>query len=120
MIFAAGYAIAVGIMMIVQWTLLGAHGRIPGPDAEVSGRGRVELIFHWIAESLTSILLVAAGIALLFRQSWAPRFYLLALGLLIYTVINSAGYFAQRREWQMVGVFGALLLFAVAGLVIVF
>jgi hypothetical protein len=120
MIFAAGYAIAVGILMLVQWSLMSAHGRVPGPDVKVSGRGRLELLFHWIAESLTSIVLVAAGIALLFRQSWAPRFYVLALGMLVYTVINSAGYFAQRREWPMVGIFGALLLFAVAGLVLVF
>lgn len=120
MIFAGAYAIAVGIMMIVQWTLLGVHGRIPDSESGVSGRGRLELLFHWVAESLTSVVLVGAGIALLFRQTWAPRFYLFAVGMLLYTVINSAGYFAQRREWSMVGVFGALFLFAVAALVIVF
>ncbi len=109
MIFAAAYAIAVGILMIVQWTLVISQRRIPDPGVALSGRGRLGMAFHWVAESVTSIALVAAGIALLFRQDWAPRFYLLAVGMLIYTVINSTGYFAQRREWPMVGIFGALL-----------
>ncbi len=120
MIFAATYAISVGVLMIVQWALTAARDRIPDPTVSAFGRGRRELIFHWVAESVTSISLVVAGIALLLQRNWAPRIYLLAMGMLLYTAINSAGYFAQRREWPMVAVFGALLVFAVAGIVIVF
>jgi hypothetical protein len=120
MIFAAAYAISVGVLMLVQWTLMAAQDRIPDPTEPFSGRGKRELVFHWIAESVTSVSLVVAGIALLLRLNWAPRIYLLAMGMLVYTAINSAGYFAQRREWPMVAVFGALVVFAVAGIVIVF
>lgn len=120
MIFAAAYAISVGVLMLVQWALTAARDRIPDPTEALSGRGRRELVFHWVAESLTSISLVTAGIALLLQRTWAPRIYMLAMGMLVYTVINSAGYFAQRREWPMVAVFGALLAFAVAGILSVF
>ena len=37
---------------------------------------------------------------------------LVALGMLLYTVIVSPGYFAQRGEWPLVAMFGVLLLSA--------
>lgn len=119
MIFAAGFAITVGLMILGQWIVTLAQKRVPAKDEGISGRGKREMLFHWGAESLASVSLVFAGITLLQRWSWARSVYLLAMGMLIYTVINSAGWFAERREWAMVCVFGALLIGAVVSLLYV-
>jgi hypothetical protein len=95
--------------MVGQWTVSIAKGRVAGPEAgAVVGRGRVEMIFHWGAEFLTAVALLVGGTGVLARWNWAANLYLLALGMLLYTAVNSAGYFAQKREWPMVGVFGVI------------
>jgi hypothetical protein len=43
--------------------------------------------------------------------------YLVAVGMLLYSMIVSPGYFAQRGEWPLVGVFAVLLLLALLSLV---
>ncbi len=40
--------------------------------------------------------------------------------MLLYTVIVSPGYFAQKREWPMVGMFAVLLALALVSLGLVF
>ena len=120
MIFAAGFAITVGLMMLAQWAVTLARKRVPGKDEGISGRGSREMLFHWAAESLSSIALVFSGITLLQGWSWARDVYFVAIGMLIYTVINSSGWFAERREWAMVGVFAVLLIGAGISLAFVF
>jgi hypothetical protein len=53
--------------------------------------------------------LIASGVALLRRKAWGRSFYLVAAGMLAYTVIVSPGYFAQRGQWPLVLMFAALL-----------
>ena len=110
MVFASVFSFAVGSLMLVQWTVTLARKRVPAQDEGVSGRGRREMAFHWAAESLTAIALILSGTALLRDWSWGRSVSLVALGMLIYTVINSSGWFAERREWAMVGVFAILLI----------
>ena len=45
------------------------------------------------------------------------KVYLVAVGMLLYTVVNSPGYFAQRREWPMVGMFGVIFILALVSLI---
>lgn len=52
--------------------------------------------------------LVAAGIGRVRGPAWARRLYPVALGMLLYTVVNSAGYYAQLGELPVVGMFTAL------------
>jgi hypothetical protein len=58
------------------------------------------------------VLLMIAGVRLL--QARGTRWGPVAIGMLIYTVINSAGYFAEQGAWGMVAMFGALLVVAIA------
>lgn len=110
MTFSALYAIIVSIAMIGQWALTLIKKQVPEPEAgSIVGRGAVEMFFHKIAELITAIALLAGGVGLLLERPWASRVYLISLGMLLYTVINSSGYFAQKREWPMVGVFAVIL-----------
>jgi len=42
------------------------------------------------------------------------------MGMLLYAVINSSGYFAEKRKWPMVGMFAVLLILALVSLGLVF
>lgn len=120
MLFASVFALIAGVMMIAQWTITIAKKRVPSlEDDATAGRGLIEMRFHWAAEFLTATLLIVGGIALLLDFDWAENVYLVSIGMLIYTVINSPGYFAQQRKWPMVGMFALILVLAIVSVVLV-
>jgi hypothetical protein len=120
MTFAAVYAMVIGVAMIAQWTLTILKGQVPTPQEDpVAGRGFWDMMFHWAAEFLTAIGLVVGGLALLMGWSWALPLYLVAMGMLLYSLINSPGYFAQLRQWPMVALFGVMLVLALVSLILI-
>ena len=107
----AGFVLVMGLGIAGLWDMLLAAGQVP----EVA-EGRVDIWFHIAAELLTAGLLVAAGVALLRRHTRARLLAAVALGALIYTAINSPGYYAQSGDAAMVAMFAGVLLAAVAAL----
>jgi hypothetical protein len=101
----AYYCMAVGALMAIQWLFFLATGNVPELETEPLAIG-----FHLAAELATATALILAGVALLRHASRALPAGMLALGMLIYTVINSAGYFAEQGMWGMVAMFGVLLI----------
>ena len=117
MTFVAIFAIATGFLMVAQWTLTIVRGDVAGPDAGyAAGRGPIEMRFHWAAEFATALALLAGGVGLLAGWAWAPPAYLVAMGMFLYTIINSPGYFAQQGQWAPVVMFALLLLLALVSL----
>lgn len=114
MIFAAVFALIVGVGMIGQWAMFLATGQVPELETEP-----LRVRFHLAGEFATAIALLVGGIALLTDQAWGRWFYLLALGMLLYTVIVSPGYFADKGQWALVGMFAVLLLLALVSIVLV-
>jgi hypothetical protein len=114
MIFAAIYAIVVGAGMIGQWLFSLATGQVPELVTEP-----LRIRFHLAAEFATALALLAGGLALLTGQAWGRWFYLLAMGMLLYTVIVSPGYFAQKGQWAFVGMFAVVLLLALVSIALV-
>jgi hypothetical protein len=113
MAFAAIFAMVVGAAMAGQWSLTILRGEVPSlEDDAVAGRGRVEMVFHWAAEFLTAFGLLAGGLGLLAGWGWAHPLYLIAMGMLLYSLVNSPGYFAQLGQWRVVGVFALMLVLA--------
>ncbi len=104
----AGYQIVVGIAMVGLWTVLLATRQVPEIPA-----GDREIWFHLAAELVTAALLIVAGAASLV-DSAAKIPSAVALGALLYTTIASPGYYAERREWPPVILFGVLAISAVA------
>ncbi len=102
------YAVVVGVMMLVMWPVLFIAGEITELQA-----APVEIYFHLAAELLTAIVLIAAGVGLLHGAAWGMKLYLLSMGMLIYTVINSSGYYAQSGDFCFVIMFAGLLILAV-------
>ena len=118
MIFSAIFSIVVGAMMIIQWTTTLLKKQVEGPEAGISGREKLEMVYHWTAEFATAVLLIVSGAGLLVSAGWGENTFLVATGMLIYTLINSPGFFAQRRQWPMVVMFAVLLVLATVSLVL--
>ena len=114
MTFASLYAILVGIGMIGQWSVSLATKRVPELKTEP-----LRIAFHLAGEFLTAIALIVGGLGLLTNTPWGRPIYLVAVGMLLYTVIVSPGYFAQKREWPMVVMFAVLFVLALVSLILV-
>jgi len=102
---AAIVGIVVGVGMIAQWGVSLATKQVPELESEPFRIG-----FHLAGEFATAIALIVAGLGLLARAPWGRGVYLVSAGMLLYTVIVSPGYFAQKRAWPMVGVFAVILV----------
>ena len=109
--FAGWYGVFVGLLMCGQWTFFLATGQVPELRTEP-----FRIYFHLAAESATAISLLTGGIALLTNRSWAMAVYLVAAGMLLYSVIVSPGYFAQLGQWAFVVMFAVLFALALGSI----
>ena len=73
----------------------------------------VAIKFHITAEMVMGGLSLISGIFLIIGLSWAPYLFILAMGLIIYAVINSAGYYGQKKQWLFVIMFGIILIVSI-------
>ncbi len=111
MSFVAVYAISVGLLMIVQWIFFFATGQIPEFKTAPAG-----ILFHLLAEAATALALIAGGLGSLKKRIWGPRVLPVALGMLVYTLIASSGYFVEKHVWPPVVMFAVLFVLTMASL----
>jgi hypothetical protein len=109
--FAGIFSVIVGIMILAQWIFFIAAGQVPELQTEP-----IRILFHLAAEGATAVALILSGYGVLTRRSWAKTAGFIALGMLIYTVIVSPGYFAQQGVWPLVGMFAVILVLALVSL----
>jgi hypothetical protein len=103
--FSAWYGIGVGTLIVLQWIVFITTGSVPELQTTPWAIG-----FHIAAELSLALALLVSGIATLRSTSWGKPVLIMALGMAIYSEINSPGYFAQIGQWGLVIMF-ALLLF---------
>jgi hypothetical protein len=96
------YAIVVGVTIAGWWAVELRGGVLDRPD-----RTRAELGLHLAAELLTAAVLLLGGALLLAGR--APTVALVGLGMLLYTTIQSPGYFLARGEPGPVAMFAVLV-----------
>lgn len=101
------YSILIGVLIIGFWIMLLGTDNVPELETEP-----ISIYFHLVVEFLMGVLLLISGVALLKNWIWGKSMFILANGLLIYSVINSAGYFANTNEWAMVVMFFVILIFS--------
>jgi len=102
---AAIYAIVVGVLMFGQWAMFLITGNVPELQTEP-----IRIAFHLAGEFTTAALLVVGGVGLLVVRKWGYHVFLLALGMLLYTIIVSPGYFGQLGQWVFVLMFAVLVV----------
>ena len=108
--YAAWYGVAVGFLILGQWTFFLITGAVPELQSAPLSIG-----FHIGAESILALVLIVGGVAVLRSRRWGGKALLVALGMAIYSEINSPGYFAQQGTWALVGMFAVLLAGALVG-----
>ena len=102
---AAIYAIVVGVLMFGQWAMFLIMGNVPELQTEP-----IRIAFHLAGEFTTAALLIAGGLGVLTLRKWGYHVFLLALGMLLYTIIVSPGYFGQLGQWIFVVMFAVLVV----------
>lgn len=100
--------IAVGALMIGQWAIALAAGRVP----ELQTRP-IEIRLHLVAEFATGIVLIAGGLATVITLPVGPPLLLFGLGMLTYTAIVSPGYFWARGQRAPVVMFALIVVVAI-------
>lgn len=112
---AAFYAIVVGVLMVVKWAVFIVTGQVSELSTEP-----IRISFHLAGEFTTAGLLVAGGFGLLTLKKWGYHVFLLSLGMLLYTIIVSPGYFAQLGQRVFVVMFAVLVVLTLAFVVLAF
>jgi hypothetical protein len=92
-------------LIILQWIFFIASNSVPEFRTTPWAIG-----FHMSAELLLACALLVSGIAALRFKPWGQTALLVALGMAIYSEVNSPGYFAQLGQWALVAMFAVLLL----------
>jgi hypothetical protein len=112
--FPSGYGIGVGSLIILQWIFFVTTGSVPEIQTTPWAIG-----FHIMAELLLACVLLISGIATLRLKPWGEKVLLVALGMAIYSEINSPGYFAQLGQWALVAMFALLLVGATTAVMMI-
>ncbi len=102
------YALVVGLGVLGLWTMLLLGGQVPELETEPAS-----IATHMTAEGLMAVLLIASGIGLFLKRRFAPHLMLLSSGMVIYSVINSSGYYLEQNNIGMVGMFAVLAVLTV-------
>ncbi|MGZ4127299.1 MAG: hypothetical protein ACXVEX_04050 [Actinomycetota bacterium] len=112
--FAASVALVLGAGMLGLWAMLLVTKQVP----ELRRRDRA-IYFHIAAETFTAVLLIFGSGAAITTDGapWTVGLLAAGFGALLYSTINSPGYYAQQRKWGAVAMFGGLFVLAAAGLV---
>ena len=109
---AAIYSILIGISMIGMWIMFYLTDSIPELKTEPWS-----ISMHLVAEFATALMLIFSGAGLLKNKDWGLKIYLIATGMLLYTLIVSPGYFLQKGEPGFVIMFGVFFVLAIYFLV---
>lgn len=80
----------IGVAVIVMWLVI-----LNGPSLPET---KTELSFHLASEFLMATLLIVSGILVLRRKHPGRLINMAALGMLIYSVLNAAGYYGDKGE----------------------
>ena len=114
----ATYAILIGLMMIGMWVSLLLTNQVP--ELQPASFAPRLIAYHIVAEILTAVVLIISGVGLFLGSDWAKTLSAISLGMLLYTVINSAGKYAHEDNLPMVAMFTVVTILTVAAIVALF
>lgn len=106
----ASYSIILGIAVISMWISILLTQTI--------SEGKTELAFHLVSEFLMAASCILTGILIFRRKRIAPYLNLLALGMVFYSLINAAGYYAEKGVTSFLLMFVVLLILTIISAII--
>jgi peptidoglycan/LPS O-acetylase OafA/YrhL len=106
------YSLFIGILMIGMWSMFILTGQV----TEIATKP-AEIVLHLLAEFITAVLLIGGGIGLLKKMKIGYNLNLVALGMLLYTLIVSTGYYLQKGDLAFLSVFALLFILTLVFLI---
>ena len=100
--------ILLGFSVFVLWLMLIFTNQV----AEFSTEP-LSIIMHLVAEMGMGLLLILSGFAALRQRKNWRQLAILSLGALVYSVLNSSGYYLQQGQFVMPIFFLLILLFVI-------
>ena len=97
------YSFIVGLSMLGMWMFFFLAGSIPELETEP-----YRIAMHLVAEVVTAILLIVSAVGLWRQLHWGMTVWWVSMGMLLYTLIQSPGYFLHTGEQGLVIMFAAL------------
>jgi len=98
----AYYSVFIGISVIAMWTMILLK--------EIPQEGKTELSFHLFSEFLMALLCLVSGIFILRKKPMGRQLNISGLGMVVYSVLNAAGYYGEKNEFPMMIMFILLLI----------
>ena len=80
--------------------------------------GKIEIAFHVFSEILMAFICLLSGILLLKKNKHARNLSIIGFSMILYSVLNAAGYFGERNELSLTIVFIALFVLTSIALII--
>lgn len=109
------FSIVIGIGICGIWVMLIAANGIAELETEP-----VRIILHVVSEFLTAAFLILGGIALFKKKPWSKAVFFVSQGMLIYSVLNAAGYYIQLNNAAMGAMFSVILVISFILLILAF
>jgi len=99
------YSVFIGVSVLIMWVMI--------LSGDPVSEGRTEMGFHLLSEFLMAVLCILSGLFLLWRPWKWIKMNLVAHAMVIYSVLNAAGYYGERGEVAMMIMFVVLLVLSV-------
>ena len=106
------YSVLIGIFMMCFW-IFATYSGIILEDEKPWG-----IRFHLLSEFTTAILLIVSGLASILNIEWAKSTSFLALGMLLYIVLYSPGYYLQKKNKPMTVLFILLITLTILAILL--
>lgn len=100
LIVIATFSLVLGVLMGVVWTILLRYDKISSKDHR-----NTKVILKLFAEYLSTLTLIIGGIGLIFQQIWGFPLLAVGLGLLLFSLLNLTGQYAELEKWEVFGFF---------------
>jgi hypothetical protein len=84
------YSLIFGVAVIAMWLVILSGSSLP--------EGKTELSFHLASEFILATLCIVSGVLVLRRKKPGRLMNMAALGMIVYSVLNAAGYYGDRGE----------------------
>ncbi|MDP4221855.1 MAG: hypothetical protein Q8868_00970 [Bacteroidota bacterium] len=96
------YSIFIGISVLAMWTLIILKGNVP--------EGKTELSFHLFSEFLMALVCIISGAFVIRKSSMGKHINMFGLGMVVYSVLNAAGYYGEKGSLAMMSIFIVLFI----------
>jgi len=98
----AYYSIFLGVAVISMWLMILLKQEVP--------EGKIEMSFHLLSEFLMALFCLISGFMLITHHRTGRLLNILGLGMVLYSVLNAAGYYGERDHTTIMLMFILLSL----------